>query len=299
MAGWVELVIEALPYVYGAVSSYTQNKTQSKMEADAALSNSLAIRNSGDANVNAILAIGGINAKMAMAAAGAENQNRRALIDSNIRSKLFLSNYESTLLENEALLIGEAVELDVKQLERKHAKAIGSMRTSQAASGAIIDQDSPAQAVADAREQQELEKFIIRRGGDIQMQKLMDKAAFGRWEAGLEANSMAVEGRILETSNITGAFLRGFGITSQASIDAQVTGYNSGINAGQAYNTGMQKSDAYSNTAASSFWSGMFGAGTSAAKNYVKMKTENDATDSLLVDSRPSGDPGSWGTSYK
>jgi hypothetical protein len=61
----------------------------------------------------------------------------------------------------------------------------------------------------------------------------------------------------------------------------------------------MQKSDAYGNQASSSFWSGMFGAGTSAAKNYVEIKKEEDATQSLLVDSRPSGDPGSWGTSYK
>ena len=284
MSGWVELIIEALPYVYSAVSGYSQNKTQSNMEADAALANSLAIRNSGDANVNAIMTLGSVNARLAMEAAKMENANRQALIDSNIRSKLFLSNYEATLLENEALLIGEAVDLDIKQLERKHEKAIGAMRTNQAASGAIIDQDSPAQAVADAREQQELEKFIIRRGGDIQMQKLLDKAAYGRWEAGLEANTMAFEGRLLQSSNITGAFLRGFGITSQAMIDAGVTGYNASIGANQAFTTGMQKSDAYDSAASSAFWSGIFGAGTSAAKNYIDIKTEEDATKSLLVD---------------
>jgi len=286
MSGWVEVVLEVLPYVYSAYSGYTKNKEQSEMEAESALANSMAIKSSGAYNAKSFLAMSALNSQLGMLGAEAENMRIRAITDNNIKTKLFLTNYESSLLENEAMLVGEAAELDLKQLQRKHNQAIGDMRTSQASSGAIIDQDSPAIAVEDAKQQQELERFIIRRGADIQMAKLMDKAAYGRWEAGLEATSMAMEGRLLENSNIVGGMLKGFGMSAQGSIDAGAMLYNSGINANQAMITGQQKSDAYDSQASTSFWNGVFGAGTTVGKNYVKSKEEDDSTtnDSLLVE---------------
>lgn len=289
--GWVSLILEVVPIVYGAVSNYNTSKAQSEMDADSALANSIAIKNAGAYNAKALQTIAAINSSIGIAGAQIENASNRAITEMNIDNKLFLSNYEASLLENEAMLIGEAAELDLKQLERKHVQAIGEMRTTQAASGAIIDQDTPALAVEDAKEQQELERFIVRRGADIQMAKLMDRAAFGRWEAALEANSMATSGRLLETTNIAGAFLKGFGISTQAGLDAGSVLYNSGVSSGQAYTTGMQKSDASANQASTSFWNGVFGAGSSVAKNYVNTKKENDVGNSSLLMEGNSVDP--------
>jgi len=280
---WVDYV-QAAGYLYSAISGYSQGKAQSKLDAANALANSQAIAEAGRMNARSYLMMGAINAQLGMAGAAAENTRLRAINEENAKVRSFMGDYEGMLLDNEALLVMGAADVDLKQLGRRHAEALGDIIVDQASSGAIINQDTPGDVIESVQHQQEMEKFVIRRGADVQIAKLKDAAAMSRYTGNQEANNILFEGRLFEQSNIVNAALKGYGLNAQANIDASSVLYNSTVQASQTYTTGMQHSNQSSYAGTSAFWNGIFGAGSSLASSYVDSKKEKDGG-SLLSES--------------
>jgi len=283
MAWWVGALIQAAPYIYSAIAGKNQGDNQSDITSTTALANSIAINAAGAANAKSVMAMAMLKANLGVAIAENQNVQVRALTDMNAERASFMGDYEASLLENEAALTVEAAGLDLKQLDRMHKQAIGDIKVNQAASGAIINQDTPADSINAAKEQQAMEEFIVRRGADIQYAKFMDAAALSRWEGNQEAQKITFEGRLLEQSNLTGAVVGGFGAIAQGTIDASAIKYNTTVAASQTMTTGLQKADAQSWAGSSAFWSGIFGAGTSIGSSYIKNKEKEDSY-SLLED---------------
>lgn len=281
MTWWVDAIVTAVPYIYKGITGSKTASDQSDATANTALANAIAINSAAQVNANSILSMAKINEMNALASAKAENDNTSLITSYNVKSTLFLSEYEATLLDNEALLTAESANLDIKQLAINQAQAIGDMKVSHGASGAIMGQDSSKQSIDSALQQQEFERFVVRRGADIQIGKLQDAAAISRWQGQQTAGKIALEGQIIENNNTTGALLKNLNTAAQAGIDADSIMKNAAIQSGQTITTGNQVATYQSGVANSALYSGIFGAGTSVASSYIQEKAKEDSTDLL------------------
>lgn len=276
MAWWTTALMEAAPYIYSGVTGLLQGSRQSELTPQYALANSIAINQAGSANAKSVLAIGRLNSASQIAAAKATNMRIRELTKYNAEQTSFLGDYNAQVLENEALLVLESVGIDLRQLAREHERAAGDIKAAHGASGAIMGQDTAGVVMDDVRRQQELETFVVKRGADVRVTKLLDQAALSRYQGFQEANKITFEGALMEQSNIVNAGLSAFGTSAQARIDAVNIKNNAAIQASQMFQKGMLQSDQYAYAGSSAFWSGLFGASTSFASSYIdnKRKTQ-------------------------
>lgn len=269
-AWWVSAAVEAAPYVYSAFSSSSSRSNQAGLDADYAMSNSLVTRQAGAANANSIMAVAGVNAKLALASAQSNNLKLKAVTEYNSEKSILLGEYNAQLQEQEALLVLEKANLDLVQLRKQQERQIGNIAVAHGASGAIMNQDTPGMVIADAETQAEDERFIVQRGADVQFSKLMDSAAQSRWAGYEQANKMIMENNLIMSNNDTNAKLSAIGTTTQGYMDASTTKYNAGVKADQVFQNGMLSSNSNNYMGSQALWSNMFMAGSSLVSSYLE-----------------------------
>lgn len=282
MAWWTTAIIKAAPYVYSAITSRDANDRQAGITSEYALANSMAVTAAGEYNANAALTVAALNGRLTMEAAKVENAKLNAITDYNAKKSILLGEFNADLLEDEALLVLEQADVDLAQLKREQDKTLGKIKASHGASGAIMDQDTSGAVIDDAVSQMETDQFIVRRGADIQYTKVMNQATMSRWSGYEEADKMRNEAALASASNTINSNLQALGGMAQAEIDSGIIRTNAGIKAAEILQQGMLSSDASSYRADSSYWSGMFSAGTSLFSSYMKDKAARDNSSSLL-----------------
>lgn len=270
MAWWVSAAIKAAPYVYSAISGSQSSSQQADYDSEYALANSIAINQTARNNAQSILSVAKVNNAAQMASVEATNTRLRIIDERNIEQTIFLSEYNAQLDEQEALLVFEQANVDMKQLRREHGRQLGGIRASHGASGAMMDSGTTRLVVEDTERQQKYEEFIVQRGADVKFKKLLDSAALSRSTGYMEAGRIEIEGKLLESNNVLNARLGTIQTSAQSVIDATAVRNNGAVQSSQVLQQGMLSSDKNNYAASSSFWSGMFNTGASLLSSYLE-----------------------------
>lgn len=212
----------------------------------------------GGANAYSTRAVAGLNSQMSLLAGQTEANSLILMADYNSAVKSLLGDKNAQILENEANIVWQQAGLDVKQLEDTFSRQKGEMQVGYAASGVIMNQDSPLDAVVDAQTKHEMDVFVVKHGADIQANKLLDAAARSRWEGNMEAQSIAFEGRMNAIRAVGNATLRSLGYQAQGAIDAESILYNASVDSDRIKHGGYAQGDYADSKADSDMWSGIF-----------------------------------------
>ena len=256
------------PYgaIVGGVLGFLSSDDGSKSKIDLAYAkyNAQAALAAGAANASAIMAMAGFNSSMALAA-GAMSANSSLLIaEYNGKLKSFIGDQNAKIYENDARLVWEKEQLDEFQMKQQFARQRGAMQVAYGASGVIMNQDSPMDAIVDAETKHAMDVMVLQHGADIQATKLHDAAARSRWEGNVMASQMAFEGRMNAIEAQGNATLKSAGFGAQGAIDSSAAKYNSELMAQKYLVAGNNASLLADSKDDQAMWNGLF----SAASTY-------------------------------
>jgi hypothetical protein len=163
--------------------------------------------------------------------------------------------------------------LDVEVLTLQRARERGEMVANQSAPGTTIGEGSNADVVVDQMAQENLDKFILKTGADIQASKIMNARAQSLYEAEQAVKKISYEGRIRRIETEVSTALRSTSIVAESTLNL-LAGSQSALGR---LNSGLSGASvqAASNAAQirSDFTSGMIGAVGKGVSTYAAGKT--------------------------
>ncbi|MGD9156922.1 MAG: hypothetical protein PVG39_00820 [Desulfobacteraceae bacterium] len=255
--------------------SYGYNMQNADNVLALAKANSAALAKLGDSQAGAILAMGKVNAMISLGLGEMEYELIMEKAKFNAKVSSMIGDYNAHLLEDEARLIWNQADLDEERLEEEYARAEGHMQVGFGASGVIMDQDSPLEAIIGLRTQGAMDKFILRHNADIKAGKVLDAAARSRWEGNFAAQQMIIEGQLNAFNSYANRYLSAAGSIAQANISAKATAYNYSVQAWQALNNGLVQYSNAKNSAQASLLSGLLGTGSSTTSSILSSKSSS------------------------
>lgn len=268
MAAWVPYVVMgAMSLAQGLFGSSTAKANADATRAWGAYNAAMAIRAS-EFNASAIEKIAALNSAAVLGVADIDIALNTALTEYNATLRVQTAEYNAQLLEKEAALVWEAQELDQVLLERQAEILYKDTRAAYASSGVEINVGSPVEYLVDQATQIKLESFVIRHNADIQMGKLLDAAALGRWQGEAEAAAMIYEGQLENLSTKFQSGITSNQINVQAAYDAVVERFSGQLRASQILQDSEWKASLYSMQGTQSLLTGLFQGASWAAKGY-------------------------------
>lgn len=268
------------------LSSYSSDQKNAASTLRQAKANSDALLKTGKYNAASIMALGQLNMAMNLGMGNIETSIIRKKAEYNAGLRSMIGDYNATLLEDEARLVWEKADLDVEQLEEQYSVAEGKMQVGFGASGVIMNQDSPQDAIIDLRTSKALDTLIVRHGADIEAGKILDSAARSRWEGNLAAHQIITEGKLDIFGTYGSRYLNAVGAGAQAAINANSTMYNAEVSSWQTLTSGQISSTNQQNQATSNLVSGLFSA---AANTYSSNLSNSTITSNYDIGSKYSG----------
>lgn len=266
------------PYIIAAAASVISGMQASNAANANARSNSIANHynarmtlETGIANSNAITALARSNNMLTAALSQLNADDNWDIANYNADLRMAVGDYNARLLEQEALDVWEAAELDVTQIDNHGKRLAGNILASYGASGAQInDTDSVADALIDAKTQVELEKFIIRHGADIRATAIQNEAARNRWDGYMSAKQIIYEGSKASMNTLARGAASMIGTGMQAGIDAAAT-YENAVRSMKSISMGGEAvTSQYNAQASQAMASGLFQAAGQMASGAVK-----------------------------
>lgn len=275
MAWWF-----AIPAVISAVSAISQSGQQAQ-NAQAAGSwtryNAQMGYNNTLGNLRSQMQLSKFNAAMSLKAGRAASAAAAGAASASAQSIHMTALYNDATLEEDLRLMWDAAELKVDQIEDQRAQERGTMIASQAASGTVIGEGSNEDVIVSQMAQEEMDKFIVMHGADIQAAKLTNARTGGLWQSQVQIAKVLYEGRLGASAAMNNAISQaasGLANTAIGGIaELQSAGYKleAGLAGGNiAEQQGMQQS---SNT----LFNGMFSAISQGVSGYYGQKVPDVA----------------------
>lgn len=249
MAWWIPMAIGAAGSVIQANSASKQNSNQLSWNRY----NSQMAYNTEMANVEAGLAIGGLNAAAQMAAGQANAAMEMAAGKFNAQLEMMgaefnaraigqiaqynaslislTTDYNTTLLEDEEAMMWEAAELDLLHLANQRAIERGQIEGQQAASGVVMGQDSAADVIISQQAQAELDSFVVRHNANREAERIRIEIDKNVFSGQLAWQQTMFQGAMDQHMTRTNAKFRALGIMANASLSAAGTIANASLGA--------------------------------------------------------------------
>ena len=272
MAAWVIPAVMAGISLIQGLSGSAQAKRNAELAMEWGEYNAAQARRYADFNARSILAVSSINSQMV----GFESEMNAAITTEiakyNAALRVQTAEYNAQLLEREAELVWNQQELDQAIWKRESERAMKQTRAKFGSSGIEVNVGSPIDYMVDQSTQAKLESFIIRHNADIQMGKLLDAAALGRWEGEREAANMVFQAQLENLSLTTTAALKQNQINVQGAYDAVMARYSGEMQANQILFEAQWQAAEYTMSGMNSLLAGLFQGGSWAAKSYESYK---------------------------
>jgi len=296
---WVPMAISAAGSLLQASSSSEQNDSRqvwnrynADMQRQVDLGNiesqlALADINWGIAQTNAGMAFAAADVTQKMGDIRADMATNYALYNASVL--YHVANYNDSLLAQEASRVSEDLNLDLGMIQMYRARERGEIRAEQGASGVVMDQDSAADVIIDARTQEALDAFIVRHQADRRAADISNARARGQWEAAMEAQKVMYEGqlsafggRLDAFSQATNQRLSGMGMLAQGAgqqAGAQISALAQQQSSDYRYKSNQMASqidyEQNDTTRKNSLIQGLFGAASAGASLYYMQKPTN------------------------
>jgi hypothetical protein len=268
------MALAAIPFILGGLSVASGLLDAATGKANAVASEAWGRYNASLAlqfaefNANSIEQLGAINAEFIFQSAESQAKITEALAQYNAALRVQTAEYNAQLLEKEAALVWEAQELDQVLFAREAETRLKEMRATFGSSGVDVNTGTPVDYLVDQSTQAHLEAFIIRHNADIQMGKLLDAAALGRWEGEAEAAAMIFQGQMEAASLRLEGQMQSTMTEIQAGYDAVMARFEGEIRASQIISESLWQSSQYNQSAIQSIFSGLFQGASWAARGY-------------------------------
>ena len=273
MAAWViPAVMAGVSLLQGAASS-----RQARQYADAARAwgeyNAAQARKYADFNARSILAVADLNSQMVGLEASMNSTITTEIAKYNAAIRVQAAEYNAQLLEKEAELVWQQQELDQMIWQRESERTMKQTRAKFGSAGIEVNVGSPVDYMVDQATQAKLESFVIRHNADIQMGKLLDAAALGRWEGEQEAAALIYQAQLENLSLTTTASMQMNAINVQGAYDAIMARYSGEMQANEIlFNAEWQASE-YRAAATNSLLGGLFSGASWASRSYAYYNT--------------------------
>lgn len=219
-------------------------------------------------NANAIEELAKVNSFLIEATAETNIKIKEALTQYNAALRVQVAEQNAALLEKEAALVWEAQELDQTLFRRQAELLQKDSRAKFASSGVDMNSGSPVDYMVDQSTQIELESFIIRHNADIQIGKILDAAALGRWQGEAEASAIMFEGALENLTTGTQSKMQMMQLNAQAAYDAIMTRFSGDVRATQILSDSTWKAAQYESEGTMALISGIFQGASWAAMGY-------------------------------
>jgi len=274
---WGMIISAAASLAQGANSAAAANKNAA-LAAQTGQVNYNSILATGENNASAIESTAMFNAALSIIGANINASAESAITAYNANLQREIGSYNAGLLMGESVLIWDAANLEIENIEYQMHQDAGNILASYGASGIQINStDSIADVLIDSDTQHQMNISVVRHGADIEAGKLKDAAARSIYEGEMEARRMEYETSVrVQNSKLSAAF-SAMGSLMQGSIDAGLTRKNAGVAANQALQGGSIQSAQYRAQAKSAMNSGLFSAAGSVASSYVGNATASSS----------------------
>lgn len=210
---------------------------------------------------------------VSMANMNAQNIYEDAKLNASYAQKVGF--YNSQLLRDEAEAVYEQLELDEQQLEKRLDIMSGNMRVAYAASGVMLDQDSPLQAEVSHRAEGALETDVMRYNANLKASKLLDAAALGQWETDRAVEQIMYEGKMKYLGATYGAAIQIGQQAMSLANQANVLQYNAVSQGAKISMTGVFQEAQYAQAATNALISGLFNTSSAVHQQYAATKIKN------------------------
>jgi hypothetical protein len=228
-------------------------------------SNAQRALDTGKWNADSIIDMARLNMEVGTFASSLEVNEIMALAEYNADLRLMTSEYDAKLLEQDANLIYQTLGLNEYLLETEVNKIVASSQARFAANGLVVNEGTAADVTIDQRTQEAMQKFIYRLNADNNAKRILNEAALTRWNGEVEAETIMWEAKINASDVINDRLFENLGTYSQAAYDASNEIMNANLRAQGILDESVAQAGSYSNAASSAIWSGLFGAGVTAA----------------------------------
>lgn len=261
------LAMAGLSLLQGSVG-YDAGKRNAKAMRSWGAYNAAQARRFSEFNADSIRALADINIALLETSTEINVNITEALAQYNATLRVQASEYNAQLLEKEAELVWQAQELDQALFQRQADILKKDTRAKFAASGVEINTGSPVEFMVDQSTQLYLESFIIRHNAEIQMGKLLDAAALGRWQGEAEAAALLFEGSMQSLSIETQKDIQVSNLSAQAAYDVAMERFSGSIRSYQILSDAKWKASQYEQEGIMSLISGLFQGASWATKAY-------------------------------
>lgn len=263
----VPLIMSGLSIAQGYMGSEASQRNADASRAWGAY-NAAQARRFSEFNADAIEKLASINSALIDASTETNVKITEALSQYNATLRVQAAEYNAKLLEKEAELVWQSQELDQEIFARQASILQKETRARFASSGVDVNSGSPVDYMVDQSTQIHLESFIIRHNAEIQMGKLLDAAALGRWQGEAEASAIMFQGAMESLTLETQANIQMSQLNSQAAYDAIMTRYSGELRASQILNDATWQASQYEQEGTMSLITGLFQGASWAAKAY-------------------------------
>lgn len=268
MAAWViPVVMAGLSMVQGWAGNAQQRSNAKAAEAWGVYNASIA-KKFAEFNADSIERLAAVNSAFVFESAETNASVVEAIAQYNATLRVQTAEYNAQLLEKEAALVWDAQELDQEIFWRSAEQLQKETRATFASSGVEINTGSPVDYVVDQRTQAKLESFVIRHNAEIQMEKLLDAAALGRWQGEAEAAAMIYEGNMEALTIRSQGALDSSQINVQGAYDALMTRFSGEVRAEQIISESKWQASQYTASGVQSLLTGLFQGASWGSKAY-------------------------------
>lgn len=262
------------------VSGANAHQTQEWGEYNAAIA-----QQNAAFNAVAIEELGAINIQFLELSAEAQASATEKLGYFNAGLRLLAADQNTELIAKEVGLVWEQQGLDQFLLDQEVSKVVGASQNAYAGAGIEISVGAPVDLMVDQKTQAALESHIIRHSADIAMDKLMDAAATGKWEAEMEAASIIHSAESSADLTRVNADIAGLQNTIQTAFDVFTINKTGDATSASVLHSASNSANQIVARGNQLVVNGLFNAGNSFMRDYGAYETNELDTDydSLLV----------------
>lgn len=236
-------------------------------------------------NAAAIEELGWINNQFLQLSTEAQAVATEELGIFNASLRILAAEQNTQLLEKEAGLVWEKQGLDQFLLGQEVSKVIAASRNAYAGAGIEVNVGAPVDLLIDQKTQAALESHVIRYNAEIAMDKLLDAAAIGEWEAEMEATSIIYSAKSSADLMRTNAEIAGIQNSIQTAFDVFIINKTGDATSASVLHSASNQANQIVARGNQLMINGLFNAGTSLANEWGTYETsELDSDyDSLLT----------------